>query len=776
MSRPHFQTTVCWVLLVLIFLLSLVLRIAVPWDHVFSGNWIKFTDNDAYYYVRLLDNLARHFPFLGSQDPYYIYPGGQDLSGRPLFFVYLMGFIAWLLGGGAPSQHTVDMVAVLFPAVTGALLVIPVFFLGLTIFNKWAGLAAAGFIALMPGEFLVRTLLGNTDSHALEIFLSTLFMLLLLLSVHYGREIALNPLRHENRLAMVKPLVFGALGGFCLGLYLLSWAGALFFVFISFTWLVLQCVSDHLRGRPSLGAGVACFSAFLVALIMVMAWLPGMLSILSLALAAAGSVVLPAVSYMLQRRRANPNYYPALIAFLGIAAVLLLYAVSPPAYTAATAAIGNFFSWQYSSTIAEMQPLLIQQGSFTVDLVWGNYTAASVLALASLAYAVYRAIRRGEPGIGLLAVWSIITLLAALAMRRFAYYLAVDIAVLAGYTAWLILKLCGLQEMPIEFTSETANRKAGRKITANRRRGQRTVANSAKLALGIVSVVALVVYPNSGPLPGGDKPVFNVATRAIFTPSDAWCESLDWLRANTQEPFGNADYYYGTYPAAVTAKGPPAAYSTLCWWDYGYWVSRIGRRVPFSNPGVSDRGDDWRYFMAQTAAGTEELSSRWNMRYVIINGYLVDRDSGFKALMAAGGEPASRYSEIYYRPRQDKLAPTLLYYPEYYRTMAVRLYCYDGRQYIPAETAVISWEDKTGEDGFAYKEITGLKTFSNYPEAEAFTAAQKTGNWRIVGKDPLASPVPLEALANYGLVFASPQKAGVGNTTVPEVKIFQYKQ
>ena len=229
MSRPGLQNTICWALLALIFLLSLVLRIAVPWDQVFVGNWVKFTDNDAYFYVRLLDNLSQHFPTLGSYDPYSIYPGGKNLSGYPLFFVYLMGFVAWLLGGGAPSQHLVDMVGVYFPAVAGALLVFPIFFIGRALFNKWAGLVAAGFITLMPGEFLIRTLLGNTDRHALDMLLATLFICFLTLSAQNGSNPVPVNEAGQNRRKAVVTLVYAAIAGLCLGIYLLTWRGALLF-------------------------------------------------------------------------------------------------------------------------------------------------------------------------------------------------------------------------------------------------------------------------------------------------------------------------------------------------------------------------------------------------------------------------------------------------------------------------------------------------------------------------------------------------------------------
>jgi dolichyl-diphosphooligosaccharide--protein glycosyltransferase len=775
MSGMRLQNTICWILLALIFLLSLALRMAVPWEHVFVGNWIKFTDNDAYYYVRLLDNLSRHFPTLGSYDPYFIYPGGRDLAGQPLFLVYLMGFTARLLDGGAPTQHTVDLVAVFFPAVLGALLVFPVFFSGRAIFNKWAGLVAAGFIALMPGEFLVRTLLGNTDSHALEIFFSSLFMLFLLLSVHYGKSIAFYPLRSGERGRLVRPLVYSLLAGLCLGLYLLSWAGALLFVFISFTWLVLQFIIDHLHGRPTAYLGAAGFMAYLTALLISIASPVSPMVVISLAMATLSSAALAALSAWMSQRRLNTAYYPVMVVTLAGVSLGMAFITSPQFMAGTAGTLTNFFAWNPGITIAEMQPLLIQQGSFTFELVWGNYTAASVMALLALAAVIYRAFRRGEPEIVWLAVGSIITLLAALAMRRFAYYLAVNVALLAGYTGWLMLRLCGLREdLAQPETAPEVKKIAGKKT--GRKKAAAAAGNPARLALGIAVVAALVIYPNTGPLPGGDKPFFDVATRALFAPSDAWCASLDWLRTNTPEPFGDAAYYYARYkpaPAAGAEARPAASYSTVCWWDYGYWVTRIGHRVPFSNPGSAQIGEQY-FFTTGEKEEAARMTAGWNMRYVIVNGYMVNRDLGFKTIAGAAGMRTSRYYEIYYRQQKDKLSPTLLYYPDYYRSMAVRLYCFDGLKYEPKETAVVSWEDRTGADGFAYKEISGLKTFRSYEEAAVFAAGQKTGNWRMVGKDPLASPVPLEALEGYRLAYSSSQQVKLGTAETAEVKIFEY--
>ena len=226
MGRSKIEFIICAVILTLIFALSLTLRIAVPWEHVFAGQWIKLTDNDAYYYMRLLDNLSHHFPLLGQTDPYLsIFTYYHDLSGLPLFFVYFMGFLTWVFGGAVPSQQVVDTVGVYLPAIMGALLVFQVFFIGRAVFNKWAGLTAALFIALVPGEFLVRTLLGNTDIHVMEIFFSTSFMLFLVLAISSGKSLALYPWQQVTRRTLIKPAIFCVIAGLCLGVIQLQRTG-----------------------------------------------------------------------------------------------------------------------------------------------------------------------------------------------------------------------------------------------------------------------------------------------------------------------------------------------------------------------------------------------------------------------------------------------------------------------------------------------------------------------------------------------------------------------
>jgi hypothetical protein len=88
---------------------------------------------------------------------------------------------------------------------------------------------------------------------------------------------------------------------------------------------------------------------------------------------------------------------------------------------------------------------------------------------------------------------------------------------------------------------------------------------------------------------------------------------------------------------------------------------------------------------------------------------------------------------------------------------------------------VISYQEKVSPAGQSYKLIDSVQSFETYGKAQAYVTSQKSGNYRIVGANPYISPVPLEALEHYKLVYSSKStvmRPGIG--TIPEVKIFEY--
>jgi len=161
------------------------------------------------------------------------------------------------------------------------------------------------------------------------------------------------------------------------------------------------------------------------------------------------------------------------------------------------------------------------------------------------------------------------------------------------------------------------------------------------------------------------------------------------------------------------------------------------------------------------------------IRYVIVDHKTAT--STFNVVATLAGKSKEDFYDLYYLPQKGRLVPGTLYYPEYYRSLAARLYNFDGGQVIPQSTTVISYEVKINQDGKLYKEITGRQSFPSYEEAEAYIAGQESDNYKIVGIDPFISPVPLDKLEHYKLIYSSDSlimQPNIGMISI--VKIFEY--
>jgi dolichyl-diphosphooligosaccharide--protein glycosyltransferase len=770
MNQNRFPSgLIAGIIVALFFGVALYLRVAFPYAQVFVGDWIKFTGVDAYYFMRIVDNLVHNFPNLISFDPYFLYPAGSGVT-APSFFVYFIASITWLIGLGSPTQHTVDVVGVYLPAVLGALTIVPVYFIGKALFNRWAGVIAAGLVAIFPGEFLGRSMLGFTDYHVVEVLFTTVAMLFLILGVKAARDngMTFDSLRHWQWTTMTKALIYSILAGIFLGIYFLTWSGALLFVFIIFVYLVVQFIIDHLRGRST---DYLCFVStitFVATLLLFLPVSPDRTSLVSLTIAIIIPIALAVFSYLMARRNIKPIIYPAAVLGLGVVSLVIFRIVSPYLFQTMVGSL-NIFTWPIGTTVLEMQPLLFPAGNLSPAVAWGNFTTSFYLCFISLGILIYFIIKRGETEKTLFIIWSLVMLAATLAMRRFAYYFVVNVALLVAYLSWLILEFSGFREKstePAEALSE-----AKKQVKLKKRGSSRRAINWVLRGLAILIVFFLVFFPNIG------RAINTVSGAPAFAPSDAWYESLTWLKDNTDDPFGNPDFYYELYeppPPGESYNYPQTAYGVTAWWDYGYWITRIAHRIPNSNPGTGHRGEAF-IFTAQDETSANVLLNNWGSRYIIVDDATASAMLKFSALVTLSGNSQDKFYDVYYQPQDGMLKPVLLFYPEYYRSLIIRLYNFDGSQVTPKSSPVISYEKRISRDGQPYKEITGVKTFPTYEAAESYVASQKSGNYRIVNNDPFASPVPLPALEQYKLVHSSKDSKMTPNgDLVPEVKIFEY--
>jgi oligosaccharyl transferase (archaeosortase A-associated) len=781
MNRTAFKSNlIAGILLAVFFGTALFIRVVLPYDKVFVGDWVKLTGVDAYSIMRLVDNLVHNFPHLITFDPYFLYPSSPGVS-IPPFFPYFISGVTWLIGFGSPTQRTVDVVGVYFPAVLGALTTIPVYFIGKTLFNRWAGVIAAGLVAIFPGEFLGRSVLGFTDYHVAEALFTTMTMLFLILAVKAGRDrqLTLGNLWHRQWAAVTKPFIYSILAGVFLGIYFLTWAGALLFVFIIFAYLVIQFIIDHLKNKSTEYLCFVSAIVFIVTFLISLPLHPDRVVLASFAIAIIVPIVMAVLSYFIASRKIKPIIYPAAVVGLGLVSLLFFRILTPSLYNAI---VGSFyiFTWPIGTTVLEMQPLLFPGGSFSWALAWGNFTTGFFLSFISLGILVYLVIKRGETEKTAFVVWSLVILAATLAMRRFAYYFVVNVALLTGYLSWLVLDISGFRKSMTKPAERPEER--WKKAKPKKREGSLSSGNIILMSLGVLVVLFGVFLPNLGVYPNNTANAINTAKQATFAPSDAWYESLTWLKNNSPDPFGTPDFYYELYQPPAPGKSyqnPQTAYGVTAWWDYGYWITRIGHRIPTSNPGTGNMGEA-SIFISQDEASANKVMDQFGSRYII-----VDHDVAittlfggkFYAVATLSGNASDKFYGVYYQVNGNMLEPVLLFYPEYYNSLVVRLYNFDGSKVIPQTSTVISYQEKVTPDGYSYKQITEVRRFDSYEGAHTYISNQKSSNFAIVSPDPYASPVPLPAVEHYRLVYASKDSVTEsGKGMVPAVKIFEYSK
>jgi hypothetical protein len=270
----------------------------------------------------------------------------------------------------------------------------------------------------------------------------------------------------------------------------------------------------------------------------------------------------------------------------------------------------------------------------------------------------------------------------------------------------------------------------------------------SNLVILTLAIALLCVYPAVGTSLLMSKPNQNQM-------SAGWQETCVWLRENTDSP---ADYY--------DVKAKPT-YGVMSWWDYGYWITREGQRPAMTNPGSNVRWLVAEYLLSTDYKTVHDELVKRHIKYIIIDYLMVT--SKFYAIDTLAHAPLGEqylptiYQQDYQFWDKGKEQLVMLNYEEYYRSLVVRLYNFNG-QPIRSPGAPLFMADKN-------RIITGVKDFPTLDEALQF---QKQNGGIIAGSDPFLSPWPMDdTLEGYKLVWQSESKVKMLNWVYPEVKIYE---
>ncbi|MBM3250939.1 MAG: oligosaccharyl transferase, archaeosortase A system-associated [Candidatus Nealsonbacteria bacterium] len=602
------QKIIVIVILFLIFFLALFLRIYFSYDKVFSEP-IRYASDDGVYHMRLLENelLGNHFPRRIYFDPYTYFPYGTYIHFAPLYTQLLAVFI-WLVGFGRPTLELINKIAPFYPAVLGSLVVFLVYFIAKAVWDRKVAIFSAFLISFSP-PLLFRSLLGANDHHVAEVLFSTLAMMFLIFALTSRKTDGKQSLDDKDVKALSffdklkldfkenkKSWLFVFLTGISLGLYFLTWNGALLFLFIIFVFIISYYLIEYFLKRTQNWILFAGVIIFLITLIMITPFFnhPDVFRSAMYNIQHLGALILGLIGFifigvsanLFKQRRMSLKFF---LYFLIITLILclLIFKLFLPSLIEwiikiiKSVNIGMVPHELAREIIGEMRPLGLE-GAF--------YYFSSLFYLALMGFVIifHQFVKKRKPEHLLIIIWTAVIMLMSsvisfFGQNRFVYYLAVNIALLSGFLiikgfqfGWQGLRIC--QRIPLPASVKPYF------LTG--------------VILIIFNVLFFLIFPfpfnigSSYPrtLPDIFQRVLEIAKAGPPTADEDWYESLKWIRENTPAP--GIDYYdLYLEPGVNKEKGeinpypyPESAYGILARWDVGHTITYYAHRIPNANP------------------------------------------------------------------------------------------------------------------------------------------------------------------------------------------------
>lgn len=705
-------------MLAAILLIAAALRVWAPWDDVLGGERVNFLETDAWYHVRLAESQVRNFPHRVTEDPYAA-PDGQYVAVAPLLDS-VIATTAFIAGGKQASTESIERIAALVPALVGVLAVAAVWALATIAFDRRAGLIASLLAAILPGHFLDRTLVGFVDHHALEVVLA---------------------------MATMGAIVHGtaAAAGVFLGLYLLAWASGAYFVSIIAVWIVVTAAIAPSR-REMAGRFTATMAAFALAIVVVFQD-PAMFRYNTQVAALVGLMALSLAVVFFANQLGKAI---SVIAVVAVVALGVVWLALPELFQQVASDLRRFMPDATRMAVLEARPLFLYSGNWDWWQPWLFFRSGFYVGLIAVVALAISTLRSRRVDHLLIVCFTVANYLATLGQNRFGYYLVPATAVVIGWLSARMLDWAGVPHADNPKPAVKARMPFQRE-------------------LAIVAIAGIFVAPNIVPAA--------ITTRRAGGMAQYWFDAMQWLRTETPEPFGSADYYYARYGKT----NPLASYSVMNWWDQGYWIIQTAHRVPISNP-TQNGAPKAAAFLTSTDANAAVASLAGDrVKYVVVDFELPFRNGAdgslqgrFQNLVDWAGLPASRYYSLCFtrRVESEPWQPVWIYREAYYQSMVYRLMVLGGQAVQPGNnTWVVQLRDRVDASGRPFCEIANRWPYSR-PEDAKTTASQRGAGFEAVGLTPWQPAFTVSAVE--GLELASEfRDSAQQKDEAPMVRVFQ---
>jgi dolichyl-diphosphooligosaccharide--protein glycosyltransferase len=343
-----------------------------PWGKFIRDGQVYFSGNDAWYHLRMVEYTVANWPATMPFDPWTYFPYGTSVGQFGTLYDQLVATAALVVGLGDPSAELTARVLLVAPAAFGALTAVPAYLIGKRFGGRVGGLFAAAILALLPGLFLRRTVVGVSDHNGAEpLFMGLAVAALLVAFAVAEEELPVWELVAERDLdGLRRPLLWSAVAGVAVAMYMWVWPPGVLLVGVVGVFLLLQITADVVSGdTPEPVALVGAATMLVTGVVMlvplqVMTFVPTQFSLLQPALAfavAAGAGFLAWLARTWEARDVDPSLYPVAVFGLLAVGLGLLYLLAGSVFGVIERNLVRtvgFSAGAQTRTIGEAQPFL----------------------------------------------------------------------------------------------------------------------------------------------------------------------------------------------------------------------------------------------------------------------------------------------------------------------------------------------------------------------------------------------------------------------------------
>jgi len=526
---------------------------------------------DPYYNMRLVDNTVQtgRFPYFSSSDPLLAYPFGKSGGRAPLLVMSAIGF-SKLLTPFMSEANAVGYAMEFIPALFGALLVFPVYFIGKTLFGKKAGLVAALLIAIIPihissGHGSAYGLFDHDSFNLLLFFLTFLFII--------------KSIKEKDK---VRCILYALLAGIPLAALSMVWVEAQFLYTVIAVYAIVQLIIDlftnKIEERFVMSIAITLFVGYFVS--WPVSYASGVLLDLPFYLA-VGVAVFGGLCILFKRRQIPWVISFPLIGGIAAAAAGFLYVVYhyPKTFTIFTP-LNTIAEIIYGAGIygSKVSLTIAEAGTYNMSRTVMSYGPALYwLAWAGFAFLIFQYVKqKGRRDYLMILTLFVIDMWLTSTAGRFLNDMVPLIALLSGWIIWFLISKIDYKQMARNI------RNAGG--------GFRGIRKGVRVyhLFGVLFVAFLILIPN-GYL------ALDAAVPSAASKNGTSNLKYDFFGKNHSSAFGSSSYKEQYWVAAyawlnkqdTNIANPSKRPGYISWWDYGFYEVAVG-----GHPTVADNFQD----------------------------------------------------------------------------------------------------------------------------------------------------------------------------------------